>query len=65
MLAVTVFDSPAARAGTSAVAALLPARMKSRSVALDALVPLLVTVAVRPTVSDSTGAAGVWVMPVT
>ncbi len=65
MLAVTVADAPAARAGTSAVAALVPPSVKFRSVALDALLPLLVTVAVRLMASDSTGAAGVCVMPVT
>lgn len=57
--------APAARAPTEAVATLEPPSSRSTLVAADATAPLLRTVAPRVIVSDSTGAEGEAVTPVT
>lgn len=65
MSAVTVADAPAAMAPTAAVPTLVEPSWNWTSVAPEASVPALRTVAVSFTASDSTGLAGAEVIPVT
>ncbi|CAO0827416.1 hypothetical protein SMICM17S_05594 [Streptomyces microflavus] len=65
MAALTWVEAPTARAPTLPVATLEPPSRNSTLLAGAASAPALRTVAVRVMVSDSTGAAGAAVMPVT
>lgn len=65
MAALTWVEAPGARAAAVPVVTLVPPSRNSTLLAGAARVPALRTVAVRVMASDSTGAAGDAVMPVT
>lgn len=65
MVALTTVCAPAARAPTAAEPTFVPPRRKARVLAAEAAGPLLRTVADSVIGSDSTGAAGAAVRPVT